>query len=104
MNPALVIIIFSYTTFNFRLYKCLSSGSYSMTFSEINTRILIFGMYMTAFFLCTGPMYGWGEYSQFKGTSVPVNLNSDRNVYSNTYISDDIFWYLFRLMNEHIPL
>ncbi|VDI81889.1 Hypothetical predicted protein, partial [Mytilus galloprovincialis] len=49
------------------LYKCLSSGSYSMTFSEINTRILIFGMYMTAFFLCTGPMYGWGEYSQFKG-------------------------------------
>ncbi|XP_071120329.1 uncharacterized protein [Mytilus edulis] len=50
-----------------RLYKCLSSGSYSMTFSEINTRILIFGMYMTAFFLCTGPMYGWGEYSQFKG-------------------------------------
>lgn len=50
-----------------RLYKCLSSGSYSMTFSEINTRIIIFGMYMTAFFLCTGPMYGWGEYSQYKG-------------------------------------
>ncbi|OWF40380.1 Octopamine receptor 1 [Mizuhopecten yessoensis] len=61
-----------------RYYKLLSPTDHSAMFSEINTRILVVGVIFIAVALCTAPLYGWGEYSNYKGAmSILMSLSSE---------------------------
>lgn len=40
---------------------------HSALLSEVNTRILVYGVDLILLVLHTGPLYGWGEYSQYRG-------------------------------------
>lgn len=43
-------------------------------FTPINNKLLLVGFYMLAVLLCAGPLYGWGEYSNFKGKDRKISV------------------------------
>ncbi|KAL5006254.1 hypothetical protein ScPMuIL_015060 [Solemya velum] len=68
-----------------RCYKLVAPGDHPAMFSQINLKILLVGLYMLIFLLCIGPIYGWGEYSNYKGKLdmvvmvSPITVNVSEN-------------------------
>lgn len=50
-----------------RRYAVVDPDKHLQVFTPINTKLLLVGLYMLSVLLCAGPLYGWGEYSSFKG-------------------------------------
>ncbi|XP_048242632.1 uncharacterized protein LOC125374908 [Haliotis rufescens] len=50
-----------------RYYKLFLPAEHQCIFSDINTRILVIGIYLLVAVIVTSPLYGWGEYTEFRG-------------------------------------
>ncbi|XP_067655933.1 uncharacterized protein [Haliotis asinina] len=50
-----------------RYYKLFLPAEHQCVFSDINTRILVIGLYLLVAVIVTSPLYGWGEYTEFRG-------------------------------------
>lgn len=53
-----------------RRYAVIDPDKHLQVFTPINTKLLLVGLYMLSVLLCAGPLYGWGEYSNFKGNMI----------------------------------
>ena len=60
----------------FRFVKLLLPGEHASFFSEVNLRIMIWGLFLLLTVMFLGPVYGWGEYSQFRGKCNVIGLTT----------------------------
>ncbi|XP_069133422.1 uncharacterized protein [Argopecten irradians] len=72
-----------------RFYKLISPADHPAMFSNINTRILVVGVIFIAVALCTAPLYGWGEYSNYKGAMTILMSFSSESVEMGWVYSDN---------------
>ncbi|XP_076113523.1 uncharacterized protein LOC143081639 [Mytilus galloprovincialis] len=63
-----------------RYHRFLAVLDHPSTFSPRNVNIIVCGIYILVVLLSSGPLYGLGEYSYFRGH---INLTVTINMYSN---------------------
>nr|XP_022301613.1 uncharacterized protein LOC111109684 [Crassostrea virginica] len=71
-----------------RRYAVIDPDKHLQVFTPINTRFLLIGLYMLSVLLCAGPLYGWGEYSNFKGVlKILISVTLDDHSLQNSTLS-----------------
>ncbi|ESO97243.1 hypothetical protein LOTGIDRAFT_159266 [Lottia gigantea] len=66
-----------------RYYKLMLPDDHRSVFSEINTKLLVMGLYLLVAFILFNPIYGWGEYSEYKGF-FQMNVHMTRLMSNNS--------------------
>ncbi|XP_021350319.1 uncharacterized protein LOC110448420 isoform X2 [Mizuhopecten yessoensis] len=60
-----------------RYFRFLLASDHPSTFSQKNVNILVAGIYVLVILVATGPLYGLGEYSNFRGhVTLTITANS----------------------------
>lgn len=71
-----------------RRYAVIDPDKHLQVFTPINTKLLLVGLYMLSVLLCAGPLYGWGEYSSFKGVmQILISVSLDDESLQNSTLS-----------------
>ncbi|XP_061173358.1 uncharacterized protein LOC133182498 [Saccostrea echinata] len=80
-NSLISFVILGATLATFeRKYAVIDPDKHLQVFTPINTKLLVAGFWMLSVLLCAGPLYGWGEYSNFKGVmKILISVTLDRN-------------------------
>ncbi|XP_060077360.1 uncharacterized protein LOC132556923 [Ylistrum balloti] len=73
-----------------RYFRFLLASEHPSTFSQKNVNILVAGMYVLIILVATGPLYGLGEYSNFRGhVTLIISGNSTRQNLSHADKMDE---------------
>ncbi|XP_062569380.1 uncharacterized protein LOC134231433 [Saccostrea cucullata] len=80
-NSLISFVILGATLATFeRKYAVIDPDKHLQVFTPINTKLLVVGFWMLSVLLCAGPLYGWGEYSNFRGVmKILLSVTLDRN-------------------------
>ncbi|XP_033751186.1 uncharacterized protein LOC117335357 isoform X1 [Pecten maximus] len=76
-----------------RYFRFLLASDHPSTFSQKNVNILVAGMYVLIILVATGPLYGLGEYTNFRGhVTLTIMANSTiQNISHADKMADERF-------------